>query len=457
MTSAARRTWLIIPIETKVREFHAKLLLACVAAEKGFRVVLGGQHPIDAALVSLPRGIFFDKSVVPLRAMLFEQYRSIGLRVAAWCEEGLTINDPAEYLRRRVNGEALRQADVFYAWGDYQADLMRKEYPSCSDKILPYGNSRIDLLRPEIRSVFATDVEALRKRYGHFILINTNFSLCNHKIGEAALLADRRVAGKITTAWEESFFREWIAHKREIFSAFKEMVPKLRAAFPGRTIIIRPHPSENHDTWREVARPLPGVEVVHEGGVVPWILAADALIHNGCTTGIEAFVLGRIAVAYQPVESSVHDAHLPNDLSVRARDLAELTGCVAGRIRGESVDAAELGARWELAERYMSHLRGPLATDVIVDSLSSRDLSGPRRPGEPSLPRVTALRTYVRAQRLFRRLTHRVEPPNAHALQKFPGLTLEEVAHWVGRLQQATGRFGGLKVKMIRPGIFTLE
>ena len=33
------RPWLLLPIETKAREFHAKVLQAAVMAERGFDVV----------------------------------------------------------------------------------------------------------------------------------------------------------------------------------------------------------------------------------------------------------------------------------------------------------------------------------------------------------------------------------------------------------------------------------
>ena len=44
----------IIPIETKVREFHSKLLLSCVLAENGVRVILGGSQQIRGGL-AIPR------------------------------------------------------------------------------------------------------------------------------------------------------------------------------------------------------------------------------------------------------------------------------------------------------------------------------------------------------------------------------------------------------------------
>ncbi len=46
---------LIIPCETQAREFDAKLLLSCFAAEQGFRVIVGSKKEINKRIGSLRR------------------------------------------------------------------------------------------------------------------------------------------------------------------------------------------------------------------------------------------------------------------------------------------------------------------------------------------------------------------------------------------------------------------
>jgi surface carbohydrate biosynthesis protein len=41
------------------------------------------------------------------------------------------------------------------------------------------GNPRGDLLRPELRGFYARDIESIRREYGDFILMNTNFKPVN--------------------------------------------------------------------------------------------------------------------------------------------------------------------------------------------------------------------------------------------------------------------------------------
>jgi hypothetical protein len=76
--------------------------------------------------------------------------------------------------------------------------------------------------------------------------------------------------------------------------------------------------------------------VIHEGSAIPWILGADAVVHNSCTTGVEGFLLDRPTVAYVPVRSKTYDSLLPNSVSRLANTPQELIEFVveAARHRG---------------------------------------------------------------------------------------------------------------------------
>jgi hypothetical protein len=55
------RPHLIIPSELQVREFDSKLLLACLAAERGYPSVVGSRVEIHNRITGLPRGIYLAK------------------------------------------------------------------------------------------------------------------------------------------------------------------------------------------------------------------------------------------------------------------------------------------------------------------------------------------------------------------------------------------------------------
>jgi surface carbohydrate biosynthesis protein len=54
---------LLIPVENQVREFDAKLLLACIAARRGFSVVIGSRREMEFRIASFPRSLYLSKSM----------------------------------------------------------------------------------------------------------------------------------------------------------------------------------------------------------------------------------------------------------------------------------------------------------------------------------------------------------------------------------------------------------
>jgi surface carbohydrate biosynthesis protein len=435
------KRYLLIPIETKVRELHAKFYMACVAAERGFTVVLGGSATLRNRIPWLPCGaLLLDKSVAPSRAILFRNYRRLGMRVVAWCEEGLVIFDREEYLRRKIDRSALSQVELFFAWGKHQADLIRQNAPESKSRVVETGNPRIDLLSPRLRAVFSEDAEKLRKQYTGLILFNTNFSQCNHQKGGGAFVAGLKAAGKIRTPEDEAFAEGRVAHKRAIFNAFREALTLISREFPDAAIVVRPHPSENHETWRRFSDPLPNVEVLHKGGIVPWLCAARVIIHNGCTTGLEGRLLGRPVIAFRPVVAEAYDTDLPNQVSLQVFTLSELTEAVQS-LYGSASDRPLDEAAEKLVAEHIHKLDGS-TSDLIADFLWG--LAAKRQ--DTGVVKKFLCRARRIAWRILTRKRIR-QPSDDYVRQKFPGLTTDELSILLGTYQKVAGRFKTLAVE----------
>ena len=88
-TSGRRHATLIIPVENQVREFDGKLLLSCMAAERGFPVVLGSRGPLHFAMSSFPRGVYLAKSMRHLSTTMFSILKHLGHDIVGLDEEAL--------------------------------------------------------------------------------------------------------------------------------------------------------------------------------------------------------------------------------------------------------------------------------------------------------------------------------------------------------------------------------
>jgi surface carbohydrate biosynthesis protein len=456
---------LIIPVENQVRELDPKLLVACVAAERGFRVFLGSRTRVDFRISAFPRGIYLSKSMTPKSAKMFRIMGKLGHEIAALDEEGLVYHSADEYYARRVSDATLGMITTLFAWGDESADLLRRHPDFPGTPLFATGNPRIDLLRPELRPYFGAEVERIRGRLGPFVLLNTNFSKVNAYFPRMNLLvppADPEEVPELGAAGiglPRAFAEGLAAHKGAIFDHFREMIPALHDAFPEHQIVVRPHPSENREPWKLVAKDLERVHVIHEGNVIPWLSASQALIHNGCTTGIEAFVMEKPALCYRPVTADVFDLELPNALSQQCFDLGQLRDRLR-EVLSENAGCRHSDEQRRLIDRHLAAREGALAADRIVDVLEQRAAvqGGSPRPSTGRYLRgwlAAKERSLVKRHVKARIPQHRNNPN--YQRNRYQGISPDELDGRIERLSTCLGRFRDLRVEGVAEHVYQIS
>ncbi|MEN8109115.1 MAG: hypothetical protein ABFS22_14065, partial [Pseudomonadota bacterium] len=119
---------LIIPVENQVRELDPKLLLACIAARRGFSSIIGSHRKIDFRIASFPRSLYLCKSFTVMNLKMFQIMSRLGHEIVSWDEEAL-VHLPADmYFSRRLSPRSLKYVSHLFAWGDDNATLWR-QYP----------------------------------------------------------------------------------------------------------------------------------------------------------------------------------------------------------------------------------------------------------------------------------------------------------------------------------------
>jgi surface carbohydrate biosynthesis protein len=135
---------------------------------------------------------------------------------------------------------------------------LAEKYPQQAAKLEIVGNPRWDLLRPEFRAAHAGEAAAIRKEFGPFILINTNFGLMNSAKGppEAVVRALVR-GGKLDMNKPDD--AHLINESRRVEVLLMEeiggLLRRLHDAFPGHRIVVRPHPTSAGHLAQDHRRP----------------------------------------------------------------------------------------------------------------------------------------------------------------------------------------------------------
>lgn len=453
------RTPLIVPSETQTREFDAKLLLACLATERGFATVVGSRTEIHLRIAELPRGIYLAKDIRHSSRKIFGILDKLGFPIVALDEEALLYYSRERYLASRVCEPVLHHARELFAWGPENAEAWRECPYFHGVPIHATGNPRLDLMRPELRGFFAEEAAALRDRFGRFILINTNFGVLNHFFPNLTTMLAPEENGTAAPDAGQDFQAGLAAHRHKVFRGFVNVVPQLSRAFPDHSIVLRPHPAESHEIWQKAGAGCGNFHVVHEGNVVPWLMAASAVVHNSCTTGFESYLVGTPVIAFRPALSDTFDLSLPNEVSHQAADVDTLIGMLQAAIRGGlSLDTGERDRRRAIAERYASALEGRLAAERIVDRLDQLEAGGSVvRPAA-----LTRARGYMDAmiRRLGKERNARIPGHKNHpdyTRHRFPGIELDEVNRCIDRFRDLLGRFPAAHARRLGENVFEIS
>jgi len=464
----SKKATLLIAVENQVRELDAKLLLACVAARQGLPSIIGSKRELESHIASFPRSIYLAKSLVHGNSEFLRIARMLGHENVAWDEEALVHLPPDTYFSRRLSPGAMGCVSHLFAWGEDNAELWR-QYPerSAGTAIHVTGNPRGDLLRPEMHSFYDSQVEEIRRAHGDFILINTSFAWVN------AFLPDRNLFQPAEEPGEEPRFgrgargmsREFAEglhnFKQAIFEAFQKLIPALEKTLPNCTIIVRPHPTESQETYRKIAARCERVRVTNEGNVVPWLMASRALIHNGCTTGVEAYLMRIPAISYRATVNDHYDYgfyRLPNLLSHQCFDFDQLRQTVKKILAGE-LGAADGDERQKLIDHHLAAQEGPLACERMVDVLGKLVEGQSQSPKPPLRDRLEGL--FKATKRRMRQRSKSQDTGSDKSLEfqrhKYPEISLEEVRARIARFQQVLGHGGELNVDQIYRMLFRIS
>jgi hypothetical protein len=328
------------------------------------------------------------------------------------------------------------------------------------------GNPRSDMLRSELQPFYNDEMGHLQKMHGDFILINTNFNHVNAFFPAQNLFRPVKKDGvepkfgKAAVGMSREYAIGLRDHKQSLFDAFKDLIPRLSMAFPDHTLVVRPHPTENQDIYKQIAGRCKRVVVTNEGNVVPWLMATRAVIHNGCTTGVEAFVMGVPAISFRPRINETYDNgfyRLPNLVSYQCFNFEELRNTLEDILSGR-LGAVNGDERRAAIDESLAALNGAMASERIVAVLGKISETWSENPQPAWHNRIlgwglaNGRRLVIFLRKYF---SDAAAPPEFHR-HRYPGISLEELRLRISRFQQILNDRMDIKAEQISDQIFRI-
>ncbi len=301
---------ILLPVETSSRELIYKLFLAKKFALHNFDVFIGSKKNIWEMFDEIQPFIYFDKGYHEniSENSIYKKVKDRGFLINLDEEGGVDFSD-FHTLNRRFPKLLFDYSNIIFLWGKQQYNFLKKNRNNFDEnKVFVSGHPRFELLKDKYCYLYQNEVKTIKNKFRKFILINSNTKYANHINGEEFLY--------LNYGHRVKSLKSRIDYDIMKFNVMNSLIKTLASELD-YNIVIRPHPEEKIQTYMGLFSDYKNVHTLYEYNAIPWILACEALIHYDCTTAVEAFFLGKTAIAYAPNINMDLSPVQPLDISVK--------------------------------------------------------------------------------------------------------------------------------------------
>lgn len=370
---------LLLPIEERNRELNSRVQIALRATMAGFDVVIGQQWEIFEKIGSIAPSIILFKGDNTAQANRMRSAKQAGHAVCSIEEEVFGICHEREILRC-YDDQIPALVDIVFAQGEFQKAALLKRWPELVGRVMVVGNPRADILTSLGHGSPSPAATELRRRFGPFVLFNTNFASINPAIDDIYgyfELCVRVGMMHVDNPEDMRLLNEQFLWERENFDAVLSL--GLRLTGKGINVVLRPHPSENAEIWRKQISSVAGMHIADTGDQLDWLKASELMVHSGCTTGMEAFLMNHPVVALTPGNSPWHEVLTANLVNTTFNDVESAEAAIVAHLDGAIRLDDDRGDRLDCLGQHLDHANERTAAARIVEILTTMASEYPHR------------------------------------------------------------------------------
>jgi surface carbohydrate biosynthesis protein len=423
-----------IPIEIKARELSSQVLLAKSIVRLGCRVCIGSKPVIFSIIEKKPEkgGVLLYKG--GMGGNTFRNFKKKLNAIAVLDQEISPALENLNSISNRFTKSELSYVDRLYYVGGKFGNFMIDNVPNTKDKVRNFGWPRIDLWTSKLKNFWNEDINNIREKYGSYILFSSDFGVLNE---QGILLRIDQARGSQWDQDKKPNLNKLEADMRKILIEFNDVVGFLveldkNLLIP--PIIVRPHPAEDHKEWQRVAKIFNRIKVIYKGDVSPWIYAASAVLHRGCTSAVQAYTAG-IPTGYIVSREELIKQTLPYQVSEHLYSAEGIANFCKKYIDHKPVPPYDYS---EVFKNMIRIDKDKLASELIAEDMLNL-ISSPEPPYQADLKDVAydALSTIYSGlrkakQRLFK--TEQIVGTDSKSRKMPGGITKKEVEGLLRRL-----------------------
>ncbi len=423
----------VINIETKPRELNSRMMIAYEAIKRNYRVVIGSQDEISKLLKYLPKSIVFEKSISKNKIKKLSSIKKRGHKIVNLDEEGMASqNNQHFYLKQRMSEDTLKLTDFFFTWGSQEKELIESRYLNFSNKIIVTGNPRIDTWKPQNIELFRDEIIQIKKKFQNYIFITSNFASIQHARGDIFLKRQSLDYNKIESKRDEEIFNEKKTFMKKVYLKFVDMIKYLSSSLPNKTIVLRPHPADDIQAWKEKFKEFDNVFIEYKFSATPWIIASKCMIHSSCTTGIEGFFSGKPVFSYLPYRDHNFINCVSNSLSDICLERKQLLGKVIEVFQKDYKFNFDKDLKIKEIKPALENIDTSYTCKKIIDCIDNIQI-----PTNNKISNFIFKFAYVEdvIKKNLKRIFGYYQPKDLYEYQKMPGISIKEILDKINQLK----------------------
>lgn len=226
-------------------------------------------------------------------------------------------------------------------WGTKLTEYVVREQVLGRDQVAITGCPRFDFYHPIWRSVLAEDDDLGTSGRPPRILFNTTCYFSNPRF-----TVKGKIAGELKRlfGWDRPTVERILAIQEEALESGIQMIRRLARAFGNAEIVVRPHPYEGPELYKDRLGDVANVRVNGGGPVQTQITRASVVIQRSCTTGIEA-TLANVPTLSPTWIPTAFEMPMAEAVSMACASYEELERTVRRVLEGDGNRRAEEAAR----------------------------------------------------------------------------------------------------------------
>lgn len=310
-----------IIVDHPKRDLDGVIMLSYALAQKGHIafIIPNYEQATDTPLLDLD--IIIVNFARPANLELVRGYAKQNIRVVVMDTEAGVMaeqgaNSPQQLSRFIKSSDYSQLLSGYIFWGSELYSVFKGEQSLPEQKLFLTGIPRFDFTSTQWRSL-------LSHERSDYILINCNFPIVNPRFVKDG---HNEIDTMVKAGWGRKYSEQVFRDLSHIIKQVTETIQRLAQDFPSETFLVRPHPFENAEYYRDAFKAYSNVVVDGRGSVLNVINHSKCIIHLNCGTSVEAVMLGKLPVSLECFNTPHMSQHskLPSKVSLPVASYEEL-------------------------------------------------------------------------------------------------------------------------------------